>query len=155
MTSFYHPNSTKHHLDSLSATFFRVWSIRQAYNGMFGEFEFKLDPHADDLLDRCQTAGVPCHIIGRLRQRLSSALGKLTAHLHLSHETEVQVCHVPDHDYVFWMGDLNARVALDGHQVRDDLAKGNLSLLLQVWAPPLCPQPFVCWYGAAWLCRAL
>jgi hypothetical protein len=89
----------------------------EAYHAMLRDFRFKLPVHADDLLDRGLAAG--------------SCTVDVGSTVPLARWERVQVTTAPDHDYLFWIGDLNYRVTLPNDAARDLIARGDFAALLE------------------------
>eukprot|EP00667_Euglena_gracilis_P006348 EG_transcript_6406 len=89
----------------------------EAYNAMLADFRFKLVANADDLLDRGYSTGT-CKV-------------DVSSTIPLARWERHQICTVPDHDYLFWIGDLNYRVTLPNEEARDLIAKGEFATLLE------------------------
>eukprot|EP00668_Euglena_longa_P002251 GGOE01002598.1.p1 GENE.GGOE01002598.1~~GGOE01002598.1.p1 ORF type:complete len:579 (+),score=176.32 GGOE01002598.1:53-1789(+) len=89
----------------------------EAYNAMLADFRFKLVANADDLLDRGYSTGT-CKV-------------DVSSTIPLARWERHQICTVPDHDYLFWIGDLNYRVTITNEEARDLITRGEFVTLLE------------------------
>mmetsp|Transcript_60054 Transcript_60054/g.107139 ORF Transcript_60054/g.107139 Transcript_60054/m.107139 type:complete len:696 (-) Transcript_60054:1781-3868(-) len=89
----------------------------QAYHEMLSEFKFRLLVQADDLLDLCTAPG-KCPLAFADRS-IKGERGKR------------KDTSVADHDYIFFIGDLNYRLDADNDVVRKAITDGDCVSLIQ------------------------